>query len=56
MSGGTSDELRSLIERFEKAPDSRLFAPLADAYRKTGDVDQAIDICEKGLEKYPDYV
>lgn len=55
MSGEFSEELNNLIERFEKAPDSRLFAPLADAYRKNGDVDRAIDLCEKGLERYPDY-
>jgi tetratricopeptide (TPR) repeat protein len=56
MYGETSDELKNLIERFEKAPDSRLFAPLADAYRKKGEVDKAIELCEKGIEMYPDYV
>ena len=34
MSGDTSEELKNLLERYNKAPDSRLFAPLADAYRK----------------------
>ena len=29
--------------------------PLADAYRKSGDVEKAIELCEKGLEGYPDY-
>jgi tetratricopeptide (TPR) repeat protein len=56
MSGDTSDELKNLIERFDKAPNSRLFAPLADAYRKRGEVDKAIELCEKGIEMYPDYV
>jgi tetratricopeptide (TPR) repeat protein len=55
MSGDTGDELKSLIERYEKAPESRLFAPLADAYRKAGDLDLAIELCEKGLERYPEY-
>ena len=55
MAGETSDELKSLTERFEKAPDSRLFAPLADAHRKNGDIDKAIELCEKGLERYPEY-
>lgn len=55
MSGDMSEELKNLIERFKKAPDSRLFAPLADAYRKNGEIDKAIELCEKGLERFPDY-
>lgn len=55
MSGDISEELVSLVERYEKAPDSRLFAPLADAYRKNGDLDRAIEVCEKGLKTYPEY-
>jgi tetratricopeptide (TPR) repeat protein len=50
-----SDELRNLIERYDRARDSRLFAPLADAYRKNGDIDKAIEILERGLEKMPRY-
>ncbi len=55
MSGERGDELKSLIERYEKDPESRLFAPLADAYRKSGDLEKAIEVCEKGLERFPDY-
>lgn len=50
-----SDELHNLIERYNRARDSRLFAPLADAYRKSGDVDKAIEILDRGLEKMPHY-
>ncbi len=50
-----SEELRNLIERYDRARDSRLFAPLADAYRKNGDVDKAIEILDRGLEKMPQY-
>jgi tetratricopeptide (TPR) repeat protein len=50
-----SEELRNLIERYDRARDSRIFAPLADAYRKNGDVDKAIEILERGLEKMPQY-
>lgn len=50
-----NEEIQSLKRRFEQEPDSRLFAPLADSYRKSGDVDKAIEICEKGLESYPTY-
>ena len=49
------DELQNLIERFKSAGDSRLFAPLADAYRKSGDTAKAIEILEKGLEQFPRY-
>ncbi len=50
-----SDDLQNLIERYNRARDSRLFAPLADAYRKNGDIDKAIEILEGGLEKMPQY-
>ena len=50
-----NEELRHLIEKYKRAPDSRLFAPLADAYRKNGEVDMAIEILEKGIERIPDY-
>ncbi len=50
-----SDDLQNLIERYNRARDSRLFAPLADAYRKNGDIDTAIEVLERGLEKMPQY-
>jgi tetratricopeptide (TPR) repeat protein len=50
-----NDDLQNLIERYRRGNDSRLFAPLADAYRKSGEVDKAIEILEKGLEKHPQY-
>jgi tetratricopeptide (TPR) repeat protein len=55
MQGEIDEELKNLIERFESVPESRLFAPLADAYRKSGEVDKAIEICEKGVERFPEY-
>jgi tetratricopeptide (TPR) repeat protein len=55
MTGDLHGELQHLKTRFEQAPDSRLFAPLADAYRKNGEIDRAIELCERGLEHYPDY-
>jgi len=56
MEGELNEELKVLIKRFDEAPDSRLFAPLADAYRKNGNLDKAIEICEEGLGRYPDYI
>lgn len=55
MSGDTTEEIKYLEERFRKAPESRLFAPLADACRKAGDLDRAIELCEQGIGKHPDY-
>ena len=55
MNDDLSTEINHLQERYDRAPESRIFAPLADACRKNGDVEKAIELCEKGLEKYPDY-
>ena len=49
-----------LIEKYSKKykenPGSRVFAPLAEAYRKEGDYDEAIDILKRGVKDHPDYV
>ncbi len=55
MNDDLSAETRQLQERYDRSPESRIFAPLADAYRKSGEIDKAIELCEKGLEGYPDY-
>ncbi len=55
MNDDLSAEIKHLQERCDRAPESRIFAPLADAYRKNGDVEKAIELCEKGLEGYTDY-
>ena len=55
MNNDLSAEIKHLQGRYDSAPESRIFAPLADAYRKSGDVEKAIELCEKGLEAYPDY-
>jgi tetratricopeptide (TPR) repeat protein len=55
MGGAMGDELQNLIERYRRSGDSRLFAPLADAYRKQGDTAKAIELLEKGLERFPGY-
>src|SRR5438034_2089190 len=45
-----------LEARFRDNPKGRNFAPLADAYRKAGLIDNAIDLCQNGLKLHPDYV
>ena len=49
-------EIERLTELYEKDPTARVFAPLADAYRKSKLYDEAIDILKKGLEIHPGYV
>jgi len=55
-------ELLELEERIEKCqkilsehPDSQIFAALAEAYRKKGELDKAFEFCRNGLRKHPDY-
>src|SRR5690348_1844007 len=51
-----TSEIEKLERRWLENPKGRNFAPLADAYRKAGEIDRAIDLCKSGLELHPDYV
>jgi tetratricopeptide (TPR) repeat protein len=51
-----SSEIEKLEKRFNENPKGRNFAPLADAYRKAGEVDKAIELCVNGLKHHPDYI
>lgn len=46
---------REYLKRYEQDPTSRVFAPLAEAYRRMGRVDEAIEICKEGLRHHPDF-
>src|SRR4030042_6267120 len=48
-------EIARLSEKYSKDPKSRMFVQLADAYRKNGMMDEALDILNKGLQYHPDY-
>lgn len=48
-------EIDDLFERYRRAPGSHVFAPLADAYRKLGLVEEGLDICARGLSANPRY-
>lgn len=50
-----SPEIAELTKKLEENPDSLVFAPLADAHRKSGQLEEALSICKKGLEKHPNY-
>ncbi len=47
--------LLKYLKIFQDDPKSRIFAPLAECYRKIGEVDEAIEICKEGLEYHPDF-
>src|SRR4029079_18288852 len=52
----TLSAIRRYDERLARYPTSLVFAALADAYRKTGRVRDAIRLCREGLERFPQYV
>jgi len=51
-----TSEIDKLEARWRENPKGRNFAPLADAYRKAGLIDNAIDLLQNGLTLHPDYV
>jgi tetratricopeptide (TPR) repeat protein len=51
-----SEEIERLKERVDKDPNSKLFVPLAEEYKKIGMFDEAIETLSKGLERYPGYM
>jgi tetratricopeptide (TPR) repeat protein len=55
MEKGTS-EIAKLTERLSKDPKSKLFVPLAEEYKKTGDIETAIAVLVEGLKNNPGYV
>ncbi|MBN2012855.1 tetratricopeptide repeat protein [candidate division KSB1 bacterium] len=50
------EEVRYLESKLKQNPDSLLFARLADMYLEMGQLEQAIQLCEKGIRKHPYYV
>jgi len=48
-------DLDELFERYRQAPDSYVFVPLADACRKMGRIEEALEICEHGVRRHPSY-
>lgn len=49
------EDIEKLRIRVEKDPNSRLFLPLAEEYRKSGMLDEAITVILRGLEHQPGY-
>lgn len=46
---------REYLRRFQEDPTSRVFAPLAEAYRRLGKFEDAVLICLEGMEHHPDF-
>jgi tetratricopeptide (TPR) repeat protein len=51
-----SSEIAKLTERISKDPKSKLFVPLAEEYKKAGDIEMAIAVLTEGLKNNPGYV
>lgn len=55
-----SSEIREELAKLEKKhvdnPDGRFFVPLANAYRKAGEIDKAVALLEDGLERNQEYL
>lgn len=47
--------IEDLEKRLTRDPDSKIFAQLAEEYRKAGRLDDAIAACRQGLQKHPNY-
>lgn len=52
FSDKTIEEYQIILMR---NPSAKVFAPLAEAYRKMGLLQQALEICERGIKYNPDY-
>ena len=50
-----SDDIQRFEELFRRNPDSLVFARLADACRKAGDPERALEILRDGIQRHPDY-
>jgi len=55
MAGDIRAEIEELKKKLSQNPDSLIFVPLADTYRKAGQLEEAVDVCKAGLEKHPSY-
>src|SRR5213076_2332237 len=51
----TSPRIEELRKKFEENP-RRYFAPLANEYRKVGDLQEAIRICQEHLPQQPGHM
>lgn len=48
--------LSKYLQLYKRQPGSRVFAPLAESYRKLGMYDEALKILKEGIKRHPTYV
>jgi tetratricopeptide (TPR) repeat protein len=53
---GFSPLIYDYLKKYQEDPTSRIFAPLAEAYRKAGLLDEAIEIAREGLRVHPNFI
>lgn len=53
--GNEPPHFKEYLRRFQEDPTSRVFAPLAESYRRVGRLDEAVDICREGVKNHPDF-
>jgi tetratricopeptide (TPR) repeat protein len=51
----SSKDIEKLKDKFQKDPNSKLFLPLAEEYRKEGMLDEAVEVLQGGVERHPSY-
>ena len=51
-----SPEIASYFDEWTRNPQSKVFVKLAEEYRKSGLIEEALDVCEKGLTANPKYL
>ena len=49
-------QIYEYLRKYQEDPTSRIFAPLAEAYRKAGLVDEAVEIAREGLRFHPTFI
>lgn len=55
MAESHREEIAKLEALYANNPEGRVFTHLAEAYRKGGELDRALEILERGLERHEDY-
>ncbi len=53
--GAHSPVLYEYLRKYQEDPTSRVFAPLAEAYRKAGLIKEAVEIAREGLRVHPQF-
>lgn len=48
-------ELYHFLKKYQNDPTSKVFAPLAEAYRRAGLLDEAVEIAREGLNHHPNF-